>query len=121
MSDIKCGSVSIQADASSLVTAGGELGVAFAGPPKYTRGFVAAGGGGLAGGVGGGIAFGMWTGRPKDLDGLSFTIAIGFSCVGGAEVEVNFDKKWRFIGLQVVPQIGFEVELTFSTSYATTF
>lgn len=122
MSGIKCGSVSIQADASFLGTAGGEFGIAFSGPPEETRGFVGGGGGGgLAVGTGLGLAFGMWTVKPKDLKGRSYVIGVGVSGTLGLEVQVNFDKKWRFIGIQVLPQAGFEIEVTFSVDFAEVF
>ncbi len=114
---VKCGTFGIQADLSAvIVSVGGEIGVGFTGKDKETRGYKGGSKGvGTSYGAGGGIEFGLWTTKPKDLAGGSYVIALGAAYVVGVEVQVIFSRNWKFLGFQMTfPNLGMEVEASFS-------
>ncbi len=113
---IKCGTFGVQAGASNVVSAGGNIGVAFTGKPDETKGYAGVSiGGGTSVGAAAGAEFGIWAVKPKDLGGESVVIALGAALGSGAEVQVVLSlKKFKFLGVVAQAKTGIEIDASYS-------
>lgn len=128
-------SVGVQADAASTAGMGGSTGIAVdmnrvkaflkgkrpIMDVSVRRYFGACGSLGMSSGASVGVEIGYWIDAPKNLDGEFIGVSLGVAHKAGIEVGVYFSLDLRFLGFNIVPTTGSEVEVGAALGTTKTF